>query len=242
MEIIKLNAIPSTNDYLKKLTQAGIVENFCCVVAENQTQGRGQMGAEWTVDEGKNLTFSVFIKDVIFDIAEIYLLNVAVAVSLFRVLKKHNISKLSVKWPNDIMAENKKIGGILIENTIKGDGDINSIVGVGINVNQMQFTDMPSASSMAIIAAHFFDKEELLIDFIQEIQRTVLNMKMNTSELWSVYKSNLFKISIPVAFEVANGEQFMGIIKDVNPQGLLVVERDDDSLHYYNIKEIKMLY
>ena len=242
MRIVKLSAIPSTNDYLKKLSQAENLENFTCVVADNQTAGRGQMGAQWDVVEGKNLTFSVFIKNVIFKINEIYLLNVAVAVSLYQVLEKNNLSKLSVKWPNDIMAENKKIGGILIENTIKGDGDITSIVGIGINVNQMEFSDIPTASSMAIITSQLFDKEQLLEAFIKEIENTVLNMKANSADLWNTYKSNLFKINIPVAFEIANSEQFMGIIKDVNPQGLLVVEREDDSLQYYNIKEIKMLY
>ncbi len=242
MRIVKLSAIPSTNDYLKNLSQAENLENFTCVVADNQTAGRGQMGAQWDVIEGKNLTFSVFIKNVIFDIAEIYLLNVAVAVSLYQVLEKNNLSKLSVKWPNDIMAENKKIGGILIENTIKGDGDITSIVGIGINVNQLEFSNIPTASSMAIVASQLFDKEQLLEAFIKEIENTVLNMKSNTADLWSIYKSNLFKINIPVAFEIATGEQFMGIIKDVSPQGLLVVELDDDSLQYYNIKEIKMLY
>lgn len=242
MQIIKLNAIPSTNDYLKKLAQAGIVENFSCVVAENQTQGRGQMGAEWTVDEGKNLTFSLYIENVIYDIAEIYLLNVAVAVSLYNVLNRQNISKLAVKWPNDIMAENKKIGGVLIENTIKGDGSFTSIVGIGINVNQKRFENMPAASSMAIIASRLFDKEVLLVDFVMEIEKTVLAMKSNVLSLWTIYKKHLFKIDVPMAFEIANGDKFMGIIKDVSPQGLLIVEHSDESLHYYNIKEIKMLY
>lgn len=242
MNILKLNAIPSTNDYLKKLVQVGTVENFTCVVAENQTKGRGQMGAVWTAEEGKNLTFSVYIQDAIFDIAEIYLLNVAIAVSLYKVLKRQQIAKLSVKWPNDIMAENKKIGGILIENTLKGDGSITSIVGVGLNVNQKQFKNMPTATSMAIVASQLFDKDELLVNILTEIEKTTTDMRSNAASLWTTYKSHLFKKDVPMAFEIVDGERFMGIIKDVNPQGLLVVESEDDSVNLYNIKEIKMLY
>lgn len=242
MNLVKLNAIPSTNDYLKKLAQLGSVKNFTCVVAENQTKGRGQMGAEWTVEEGKNLTFSIYIEDVILDISEIYLLNVAIAVSLYNVLKSQKIAKLSVKWPNDIMAENKKIGGILIENTLKGDGSITSIVGVGLNVNQKQFGNMPTASSMSVVAARVFDKEMLLEEIVREIEKTVVSMNNNAMMLWSTYKSHLFKKDVPMAFEIANGSRFMGIIKDVSPQGLLVVESEDNGLQYYNIKEIKMLY
>lgn len=242
MQVIKLNAIPSTNDFLKELIQTGNVENFCCVVAENQTKGRGQMGASWSVEEGKNLTFSLYIENIIADIAEIYLLNVAVAVSIFRTLERNNISKIAIKWPNDIMADNKKLGGILIENSIKGDGSITSIVGIGLNVNQKSFENIPTASSMLINASKNFDKEVLLMDLLQELETTIVSMKFNRAELWSIYKSNLFRKDVPTVFEIGDSGRFMGIVRDVSAQGLLIVEHEDESFHHYNIKEIKMLY
>ena len=242
MQVIKLNAIPSTNDFLKELIQTGNAENFCCVVAENQTKGRGQMGASWSVEEGKNLTFSLYIENIIADIAEIYLLNVAVAVSIFRTLERNNISKIAIKWPNDIMADNKKLGGILIENSIKGDGSITSIVGIGLNVNQKSFENIPTASSMLINASKNFDKEVLLMDLLQEIETTIVSMKFNRAELWSIYKSNLFRKDVPTVFEIGDSGRFMGIVRDVSAQGLLIVEHEDESFHHYNIKEIKMLY
>ena len=183
MRIVKLNAIPSTNDYLRKLSQDQELENFTCCVAENQTQGRGQMGAQWSVEEGKNLTFSVYIEKVIADVSQIYLLNVAVAVSIFKTLENYNIPKLAIKWPNDIMADTKKIGGILIENSIRGDGTINSIVGIGININQINFEEMPSASSLALVTSSIFDKEVILIDLLKELEITVTGMNYNSEKL-----------------------------------------------------------
>ena len=242
MRIVKLNAIPSTNDYLRKLSQDQELENFTCCVAENQTKGRGQMGAQWSVEEGKNLTFSVYIEKVIADVSQIYLLNVAVAVSIFKTLENYNIPKLAIKWPNDIMADTKKIGGILIENSIRGDGTINSIVGIGLNVNQINFEEMPSASSLALVTSSIFDKEVILINLLKELEITVTGMNYNCEKLWRTYKAQLFKKDVLMVFEVADGKKLMGIIKDVSRQGLLIVEHDDDNFKNYNIKEIKMLY
>ena len=242
MRIVKLNATPSTNDYLKQLSQAGMVDNFTCVVAENQTQGRGQMGAQWAAEIGKNLTFSVYVENLISEISQIYVLNVAVAVSIFKVLQNNNIPKIAIKWPNDIMADNKKIGGILIENSIRGDGNITSIVGIGLNVNQNIFDNIPTASSLALAAFKFFDKEKLLGELLTELKSTILKIKTNEDYLWNFYKSHLFKKDLLMVFETSDGKKLMGIIKDVNAQGLLLVEHEDDSNRLYNIKEIKMLY
>ena len=176
------------------------------------------------------------------DISQIYLLNVAVAVSIFKVLNTYKIPKLSIKWPNDIMADTKKIGGILIENSIRGDGSIVSIVGIGINVNQMNFEEMPSASSMAATMSTFFDKEILLENLLEVLKTSVVEMNRNSEALWSIYKAQLFKKDVPAVFEDLAGNKVMGIIRDVSSQGLLIIEHEDDHLKYYNIKEIKMLY
>ena len=148
MYIIKLNAIDSTNSYLKKLALEKPLAPFTVVWTTNQTNGRGQMGSNWVSEEGKNLTFSVLVKDVVENIEGIFDLNVCVAVTLIEVLENYNLSNLAIKWPNDILADKKKIAGVLIENSIKSSGEIVSIVGIGINVNQENFSDLPQASSL----------------------------------------------------------------------------------------------
>jgi len=243
MNIIKLDAINSTNDYLKKLLQRQFVENFTIVTAENQTNGRGQMGSQWNVEEGKNLTFSVLVKDLLLEINHIFHLNVAVAVSIVEALSFLEIKDLAIKWPNDILAEGKKIGGILIENSIKSDGEIFSIVGIGLNINQKNFGDLPKASSLAVLKNQEFDKSEILTSILQNLGRNIsMIMNKNTDPIWEKYHSVLYKNGIPMPFENAQNEKFMGIIQGVSQTGKLQVKLENNSVKSFEIKEVKMLY
>lgn len=242
MNIIKLNAINSTNDYLKKLLQNQHVENFTVVVAEHQTAGRGQMGSEWQTEGGKNLTFSILIKDLLLEATAIFNLNVAVAVSVVQALQKLNIGRLAIKWPNDILAGNKKVGGILIENSIKNDGEIFSIVGIGLNVNQTDFTGLPKASSLKIATGKEHDREIILNAITEAIRRNIAMLLRNDSEaLWQAYHSLLFKKGMPMPFE-STGKTFMGIIKGVTRHGSLEVQLENDSVACFGIKEVQLLY
>lgn len=243
MHIIKLSAIDSTNSYLKELTSKQTVENFTVVLAENQTNGRGQRGANWEVESGKNLTFSVLIKDVLLNFEEVFNLNVVVAVSLFQTFSNLKIPSLTIKWANDILADKKKICGILIENQFKSNSEILSVIGIGINVNQENFLNLPQASSLKNISGSDWNKEEVLLTFLNQFQNNInLYKNEGANYFWEVYHENLFKKNVPMAFEDNSNTKFMGIIKQVLPNGLLEIELEDDSLKLFDIKEIKMLY
>ena len=243
MHIIKLNAIDSTNTYLKEMSAKQTVDNFTVVVAENQTNGRGQRGTNWEVEKGKNLTFSVLNKDVLLNVEEVFNLNVVVAVSLFQTFLQLKISNLAIKWPNDILADKKKICGILIENQFKSTSEILSIVGIGINVNQENFSNLPQASSLKNLAGQEFNKDEILLHFLNQFQSN-LNLYKNEggTYFWNFYHENLFKKNTPMAFENADKVKFMGIIKQVMPNGKVELELEDNTLQLFDIKEIKMLY
>ncbi|MSP84678.1 MAG: biotin--[acetyl-CoA-carboxylase] ligase [Flavobacteriaceae bacterium] len=243
MKLIKLDAIDSTNDFLKAMSGKHLYENFTVVSAENQTNGKGQMGAKWNSETGKNLIFSVLVNKVLNNITEIFDLNVAVALSLINTLEKYNIPDLSIKWPNDILSDNKKIAGILIENTIKNNVEITSIIGIGLNVNQLNFDELPMASSMAVIKKIQFDKEILLNQFIECLKLNCNLLQNNYSkELWNNYNMKLFKKGILMAFSLPNGNKFMGIIQGVNSSGKLEIKLENDVLETYGIKEIQLLY
>ena len=243
MHIIKLNAIDSTNSYLKELSAKQTVANFTVVVAENQTNGRGQRGANWEDKKKKNLTFSVLIKDVLVSAAEVFNLNVLVAVSLFQTFLNLKIENLAIKWANDILADKKKICGILIENQFKSNSEIFSVIGIGINVNQENFSNLPQASSLKNISGQEWSKEEVLLTFLNQFQNNInLYKNEGAAYFWKVYHDNLFKKNVPMAFENSSGVKFMGIIKQVLPNGLLQIELEDDSLQLFDIKEVKMLY
>ena len=243
MKLIKLDAIDSTNDFLKRLSGEQALENYTVVTAEKQTRGKGQMGAKWDSETGKNLMFSVLINNKLATISEIFDLNVAVALAVLTTLEINNIPNLSIKWPNDIMSDHKKIAGILIENSIKSDGKIESVVGIGVNVNQQNFENLPKASSMAVVSISEFDLDEILHKIIFQIKKNCGYILTNqTDKLWSKYHGNLFKIIIPVAFEDANQTKFMGIIQGVTSNGLLQIKVEDDSVKTFGIKEVQMLY
>lgn len=242
MNIIKLSAIASTNDYLKSLSTTQYLENFTIVVAEHQTAGKGQMGAKWDVHPGKNLTFSVLVKDLLLGINEIFNLNAAVAVSIIEALEENNVKELAIKWPNDILSGNKKIGGVLIENSIKNNGEIFSVVGIGLNVNQTDFEGLPKASSVALITGHEHDKTVLLKAIVENLQRNVAALlHKNAVPIWTKYHKKLYKKGVPMPFE-KDGQRFMGIIQDVNSSGNLLLLLEDDTVAEFKIKELQMLY
>lgn len=243
MNIIKLDAIGSTNVYLKNLLANLNLENFTVVVADNQTAGKGQRGALWTSEPSSNLTFSVLVKDLLLGIESIYDLNVAVSLSVFNAIKNLGIEGLSIKWPNDILADNKKIGGILIENIIKSNGEIFSVVGIGINVNQGNFGELAQATSLVNVFGKEFDREILMNGVLKQLQY-YFNSLRNDHKIgvWQEYHNNLYRISIPSAFELPSGERFMGIIQNVSQQGTLVVLLESGKIEEFYIKEVKMLY
>ena len=243
MKLIKLDAIDSTNDFLKDLSHAQTLENFTVVTAGSQTKGKGQHGAKWHTEKDKNLITSILIKEILNNIEGIFELNIAVALGITEALKKLKIPSVCIKWPNDIMAENKKIAGILIENSIKNNGQIESVVGIGLNVNQVQFENLPKATSLKSITNTDYDIFEILESIVNEIQEKLKYISENqTDRLWSEYDQNLFKKGTPTAFEDRNGKKFMGIIQGVTKTGKLAVLLEDDSTEEYGIKEIRLLF
>jgi len=242
MKLIKLDAIDSTNDFLRGLASKQILGNFTVVTAENQTKGKGQMGAIWNSEPGKNLIMSILVYDFVSDINRLFDINIVVSISIIQALEDFNIPELSVKWPNDIMSYTKKIGGILIENSIKSDGSISSIVGLGLNVNQINFENLPKASSLAVICKTTFDKEKILFTIVEKLKQNIQIWAQNSDLFWSEYSNKLFKIGIPMPFAGQNQQNFMGIIQGVSPIGKLEVLLEDDSTMTFDIKEIQMLY
>lgn len=242
MHIIKLDTISSTNDFLKKICQGSFIENFTVVIAKNQINGRGQMGALWHSEKGKNLTFSVLIKDVLIDKSSIFLLNKAVSLAVLYTLKHFKIPNLSIKWPNDILSENKKVVGILIENVFKSNDEIQSVVGIGINVNQNLFLHLPDATSMTIISGKIYDIDEILHVFLNELKAIVNLIKFEKlDEIKLNYNKYLYHKDKLSVFEDLYSRRFMGIIRHVSDEGQLIVELENNIFQSFEFKQIKTL-
>ena len=242
MPIIKLDAIDSTNDYLKRLSKESVLENYTIVMANEQTKGKGQMGAKWVSEKGKNLTMSILVKDFALRKENIFDLNIAVTVSVLNVLKNIQIPNITIKWPNDILSDSKKVAGILIENSLKPDSSLNSIIGIGLNLNQTNFENLPQATSLTCITGGIYDLEEIATKLKKSLEENMRILTKNSTMLWDEYHKNLYKINQPLAFEAKKGIRFMGIIKKVTRDGKLEVLLEDDSIVHYEVKEVKMLY
>jgi BirA family biotin operon repressor/biotin-[acetyl-CoA-carboxylase] ligase len=242
MPIIKLDAIDSTNDYLKQLSKEKDLENYTIVTAREQTKGRGQMGSSWISESGKNLTMSMLIRDVKLDSGNFFDFNVAVTLGVLKVLDLMKIPNLNIKWPNDIMADNKKVGGILIENTLKTDGSFTSVIGLGLNLNQTNFKELPQATSLTAITGENYNPDEMAILIGKSIEAFVSALGEKTEIFWEAYHKILFKRNHPSPFENKHGKRFMGIIKNVTRDGKLALLQNDDKIYHYEVKEIQMLF
>ena len=119
MKIIKLDAIDSTNSFLKKKSSNQEIDDFTTVYTQNQFKGRGRATKQWISEPNKNIALSLFKRIKKTDLEHIFLLNVIASISILELLEKYLVKDVKVKWPNDVMVKNKKISGVLIENKIK---------------------------------------------------------------------------------------------------------------------------
>lgn len=246
MNIIKLNAIDSTSRFLKDLAKKTILENFTVVVAEEQLAGKGQMNTVWHSEKGKNLLFTVYVNLKGLSVDLIPYINFLTAVKIRDVITEvlENNCKIKVKWPNDIMSYNDKVCGILVENVIKKQQVEACFIGVGLNVNQYDFPDdLIKANSLAKIKGVDFERAMILEKIIIAFKK-VLNVEYiqhNLEKIKDEYLHHLYKINMPSMFRDGNENTFMGKIINVTNDGLLLIEKEDELVYSYAVKEIKIL-
>lgn len=243
MRIIKVDAIPSTNDFVKQYYTGNSSFEPVCVSARFQTKGKGQRGAVWNVTAGKNLTFSLLYPKIKLTVNHHFLLSAVVSLSVINVLRKFNTPKLSVKWPNDIMSGNFKIGGILIENILKHTDIAASIIGIGLNINQDDFGDLKQASSLKLQTGNDFNLDEILNAILEELSNRLEGLsEENETQILEEYAALMFKKDVVAAFQYPNGDFFNGIIRGVTTNGLLNVEIEDAGFKTFDLKEVKLMY
>jgi len=188
MKIVKLDAINSTNAFLKDMMRRSTVKNYTVVVTQNQTNGKGQFDNTWTSEKGKNLTFSILCEFSKLEVQHSFYLNCAISMAVYTVLGNYIKKKLKVKWPNDILSSNKKLCGILIENTVSNGKIVNAVIGIGLNVNQECFSaSLPKATSLKMVTNNTYDLGLILDELIAAIR---VQMNLIHTEKFSLLKSN----------------------------------------------------
>lgn len=242
MLINKISATSSTNTYLKSLLSDKQVQDELVIVAEDQINGRGQMGSVWQSERSKNLTFSMYKQFDDFDVKRQFYLSKVVSIAIKEVLDEFAIPEIKIKWPNDILSANQKICGILIENILQGNKIKGSIIGVGLNVNQMVFSELPNATSMKIVSNKDFDLDLLLNKLIQKIaQKSALIQKSQFYEIDNEYLNCLYRINQLSVFENNKSQKFNGIIRGVSEEGKLLIETEEQKVLPFGLKELKLI-
>lgn len=243
MHLIKVSAINSTNSLGREMFRSNPAMPLTCIMAEKQLEGRGQRGTVWESKPGENLTFSVVVPNPKFSPSHQFLLSTSIATSIVNSLANFELPKLKVKWPNDIMSANSKIGGILIENVITEGKVVASIIGIGLNVNQTDFEGLPQAGSMKSATGRSFDSQEVLQQVLKDLEETLFETGDKKAEIiLKDYKKHLFRKQIPSTFQLPDGTYFSGMIVDVLLNGKLLVKTEDDLLKEYDLKEIKLCF
>ena len=230
-----LTSVDSTNNYAAKLIKEGVVSSGAVIMADVQTAGKGQRGSIWDAKPGENLLLSVVLRHVNMSVNEQFVLNQLTALAIKDLLGKFGISS-SVKWPNDVFVGEEKIAGILIESSISGSLIKDVIIGIGLNVNQTEFSGMRATSMLHQLKENFVVRavlDELLIHLNYWWSKLVDNGK---DEIHQAYLNQLLGFNQWRTFLVGN-RSIEGRIDGVDEWGRLMLTSDDQK-YVFDLKEI----
>ena len=242
MTINWFDTVDSTQNAVQR--QADTLDNLSVIAAREQTAGRGQRGNRWKARPGENLTFSVLLRPGEDGIPCIpvhgqFLVSQAASLAVRDLLREEGIAA-AVKWPNDIYVGDRKICGMLIENTLAGDRIRTSVIGIGINVNQSEFDpELMNPTSMKKVTGREFDLPTLLERFC----RLFLHRWAQPSEaLQGDWLEALYRKDERRSYtDCRSGTVFEGTIKGISESGLLRMEMPDGSICDFGFKEISYI-
>ena len=238
-KLITVNKLNSTNNYAQKLLKKNSNSESFVVWAKNQTAGRGLRENKWWSSVGESLTFSLVLQKMDFPIDKVFLLNMISSLAIHRVIEKYT-KNVWIKWPNDIYVNNKKIAGLLIENTIRASNIITSIIGCGININQMKFPEyLSSATSLGLITDKKFNLSNLLNEFLDSFS-FYFEKRNQIQFLFQEYYSVLLGFEQLSTYSDKNGV-FNGQIVGVDDIGRLKINDENGQIRLYLFKEVEFI-
>lgn len=235
MKIEFIQEATSTNDIVRTLGRCNTI-----IVAESQTAGRGQRGNSWESAPKQNLTFSLMITPLCLEAEKQFYISKVASLAVVATLNTLKI-EAQIKWPNDIYVGDKKIAGILIENDLTSRGIIgNSIIGIGLNVNQTKFvSDAPNPISIASILNTQVDRTLVIEEFAHQFSRFYTQLVEHHLDAIDInYLSLLYRLGVPAEYTDKEGT-FTGIITSVAPTGELTIKNIETNLSkQYLFKEV----
>ena len=239
--IIRIDETDSTNRWMKELIQlhpSKETQHEMVVVCDYQTAGRGCGSNSWEAEPGKNLLMSVLMHPKKVSARTQFIITQIVSVALCRTIETviGSEHRVTIKWPNDIYVGDKKICGVLIENSIAGRRIKDCIIGIGLNVNQTEFrSDAPNPVSIAQLTGKETDREEVLNTFLEELSKQCENRNIHHDYLRKMYRRNGM-----YPFET-EGSRFMARVAGVNDDGRLMLEDENGIAHLFRFKEVTFI-
>ena len=241
--LLQLERVDSTNSYAIELLSKNKPSEGTVISTYNQSDGRGQIGSKWESEPGKNITLSLILYPSFLPIKQQFLLNQVISLSVFDFISKHVKSEVKIKWPNDIMVDNRKVAGTLIQNILSSNVFQTSVIGIGVNVNQTIFkSDAPNPTSIKLET-----NSDLLIDeqiklLCNDIEKRYLQLRANNQSIIKRdYLNNLYRFQEDAIYQQAeNGEVFSGKIVGVDESGKLIIDHQKGQ-SMFSMKEIKFL-
>lgn len=242
MKIIKINATESSNLFLKNLDKNLALKEITAVKALKQTKGRGQRGTTWQSEDNKNLIVSYLLPEINLTPDNGFMISILTSLAVKKCLERLNIPDLTIKWPNDILSCHYKVAGILIENSFSAHQIKNSIIGIGLNVNQTSFHDLPKASSLSLLTNQNYDIDKVFDLLNTEIEKIYdILLQKNFNSCLNSYYDSLLGFQENQIFNFPDGSQKEGIITSVEKNGFLNV-KFKDTTQSFDLKEIKQVY
>jgi BirA family transcriptional regulator, biotin operon repressor / biotin---[acetyl-CoA-carboxylase] ligase len=234
---IYLPSCHSTNDIAAEIIQSKQVFDGTIVITSDQTAGRGQRGNAWEALPNQNITVSFILKPDFLSATEQFSLNIAISLGIYEFLSQYLPENLKVKWPNDIYVGDRKMGGVLIENSLFGSRIGYSIIGIGLNINQLSFAE-DKAISLRLATKHDeFDIEKLISELCIFLEKYYLQLKNgHHAKQKESYLKILYRYQETHFFH-RNEERFLGKIIDIAPAGLLMLEVNNE-VQCFDFKEI----
>lgn len=244
MQIINLHETGSTNAYLLDNAANFADEQLTIAVAAYQTAGRGMGTNTWESEAGKNLLFSMLIHPTEIAIRNQYLISMTEALALRDAIEEEiGMPGVTIKWPNDIYYENKKISGTRIDLNIMAGKMQDFVLGTGININQKDFhSDAPNPVSMSQVTGRLHNIEAILGRIIELFQHyyDILMSENGNEKIVAMYHEHLFRKQGIYAYADDKGE-FLAQMQEVKPNGMLVLRRVDGTVSTYEFKEVKYI-
>ncbi len=235
--VIELQSIDSTNNYAMQLIDADKAQLGMTIIAKEQTSGKGQRGNQWISIPGENLLMSMIVVPEM-PIEKQFLFSAAIAVAVSNCVTNLGID-CYIKWPNDLIINDRKTGGILIENIIRGSLWTYAVVGIGINILQNSFPEsLPFATSLKRETKIDFDIKQIANAIRQSIIKTIY---LPNGECFDLYRKRLYKHQQKQQFSL-KGNQFNATIIDVLTTGQIVVEREVGNHINYRHGEIEWIW